>query len=88
MLLALGSTALMLALTAALSGLFGGVGELRVEALVLALAPGGLAEMSLVALAIGIDTAFVSTMHIARIAVVIAAAGPLFRLLEKRRPPA
>jgi len=51
-------------------------------ALVLALAPGGLAEMSLVALIMGEDTAFVSTMHIWRITLVIMAAPLVFRWLK------
>ena len=43
----------------------------RVE-LMLALAPGGVAEMSLVALSIGIVPAFISAMHIVRITFIIA----------------
>ena len=52
-----------------------------VEGLVLALAPGGIAEMGLLALALGIDTAFVAAMHIFRIGVIIFAFPPIFRLL-------
>lgn len=50
----------------------------------LAYSPGGLTEMSLLALAMKQDVAFVSTLHILRITLVIAAAAPLFRLLRPR----
>ena len=53
--------------------------------LILALAPGGLAEMSLVALALHADAAFVSTHHVARIAMVVTMAPWLHRLLPKVR---
>ena len=44
------------------------------EALMLALSPGGLTEMALIALTIGINTAYVSTLHILRILFVLMAA--------------
>ena len=50
----------------------------------LSIAPGGLAEMALVALALDTDTAYVTTMHIWRIVLVIVAA-PLFWRLSHRR---
>jgi len=53
-------------------------------ALLLALAPGGLAEMSLVALSVNADTAFVSTMHFGRILVIVLAVPLLFRLFGRR----
>jgi membrane AbrB-like protein len=46
--------------------------------LVLAYAPGGLAEMSLIALFLGEDTAFVSTHHIVRMLVIVTLAPLLF----------
>lgn len=59
--------------------------------LILAFAPGGLAEMSLVALALGVDAAFVATHHIVRIALIVlfAPAGYLLwrRLFETGGPP-
>lgn len=63
-------------LAALVGGLVGPVVDIPPIAMILALAPGGLSEMSLVALAIGIETAFVSSMHIARI-ILIVLAGPL-----------
>lgn len=49
----------------------------------LALSPGGLTEMSLLALAMGQDVIYVSTIHIARISLVIALAAPAFRLIQR-----
>lgn len=83
MAMALISTALMLAVTAAMSLGFGSPDGISAAALALALAPGGVAEMSLIGLALGVDIAFVSTMHIVRITIVILVAGPLFKLLGK-----
>lgn len=54
--------------------------------LMLALAPGGLAEMCLIAVALHVDPAFVATMHIIRLILVVVAAPVLFRYLVK--PPA
>lgn len=47
----------------------------------LTFSPGGLAEMSLLALALNADIAYVATIHIARIVLVIAFAPLAFRLL-------
>lgn len=55
------------------------------EAMALVLSPGGLAEMSLIALALGIDTAFVSTMHVFRIAIVVILAPGLYKLFRRKR---
>ena len=55
--------------------------------LVLAYAPGGLAEMSLVALALGRDVAFVATHHIFRIGFIVILAPAAFRLMRARTPP-
>ena len=51
--------------------------------LMLALMPGGVAEMSVIGLALGIDPAFVATHHIVRIALIVAAAPFVFRWLGK-----
>lgn len=79
------STAILLSVTVAFSvllhALSSGIPTLDV---VLAFSPGGLAEMSLVALAIGGDTAFVSSHHIVRIIFVVILAPMVFRLLMGR----
>ena len=79
-----GSAVLMLALTAALAWGVESLGGTSFFVMVLALAPGGLAEMSLIALALGADTVFVSTMHIVRIAIIITLAPFAYRLLPTR----
>jgi membrane AbrB-like protein len=48
--------------------------------LILAFAPGGLAEMSLIALALDLDVAFVSTHHIVRVLMIVIAAPLVFSL--------
>jgi uncharacterized protein len=58
--------------------------DLPLPGLILALAPGGLAEMSLVALALQVEAAFVSTHHVIRIAMVVLVAPALYRTLPLR----
>jgi hypothetical protein len=58
---------------------------LSTAALTLAYAPGGVAEMSLVALALSVDVAFVATHHAARMFLVVLAVQPLFRVLRRLR---
>lgn len=60
---------------------------LSTHTLILALAPGGVAEMSLIALALDVDTAFVATMHIVRIVLIVSLAPLVFRLLGWNRQP-
>lgn len=79
--LSVGSTIILLVLTVAfayaVSRLFG----YGMVPLMLAYSPGGLAEMSLVALALKIEVAFVAAQHIIRIFLVMVFAGSLFGLL-------
>ena len=46
-------------------------------------APGGLAEMSMVALGIGSDVAFVATHHVFRIGIIMLLAPMAFRVMAK-----
>ena len=62
--------------------------SLNLTTLFLGLAPGGLAEMSLIALALGIDTAFVSTHHLVRMVVLVIFAPLFYRLLAPNPAPA
>lgn len=78
-----GLTALMLALALAAGWLLAGWTALPLLLLVLALAPGGLAEMSLVALALTDDPALVAAVHIVRIAIVVLATPTLFELWKR-----
>ncbi len=43
--------------------------------------------MSLIALALGIETAFVATHHVARIAMIVIAAPLIFRKTGIKKPP-
>lgn len=79
------ATLILLAVTALFTAVFGSLVPVGRSALTLALAPGGLAEMTLVALALAVDSAFVSCMHLVRITFVIVLAPIAFRL--GWRPP-
>jgi hypothetical protein len=85
--IAVGSGVLMLAGAILISKLAAPALGVDPHALLLALAPGGLPEMTLMGLALHIDTAFVSSMHIVRIVLVLVAAPFVFKLLCWQRPP-
>jgi uncharacterized membrane protein AbrB (regulator of aidB expression) len=53
--------------------------------LLLAYSPGGLAEMSLVAVSIGVEVAFVAAHHVIRVFIVMLGAAPVFAILRRRR---
>ena len=62
------------------------VTALPMDQVFLSYSPGGLVEMSLLALALGADIAFVATLHILRIVLVIAAAPVVFRAFKRSAP--
>ena len=62
------------------------IGSVPFQSAILAYSPGGLAEMSLVALALGIDVAFVATHHIVRIVYVVVAAPIFYKLFLHKEP--
>ena len=76
------ATAVMLAVAAGFAKFFSPILNISEDALLLALAPGGLAEMSLIAISINSDTPFIATLHIFRITMIAAAGPALFRLLR------
>lgn len=80
-----GATIIMLAITVAFALALTEVTQAPIAALILSFSPGGLAEMSLIALALGIEAAFVATHHIVRIALVVIIAPTLFRWRMRRR---
>lgn len=88
LLLSVGSTAIMVALTAVFAVVLRNAADTSIEAVILAYAPGGLAEMSLVALALAIDSAFVASHHVLRIVMIVIVAPTLFRHVLRRSPPA
>ncbi len=79
-----GSTAIMIAVTVAFAVLLEYLTGQNPATIMLAYAPGGLAEMSLVALALGADVAFVASHHVIRIVMVVIAAPMFFRVLGQR----
>jgi len=76
--------AIMLGVSVAFAFVLGRLTGLPIPAIVLAFAPGGLAEMSLVALALGVDAAFVATHHMTRLVMIILFAPTVFRMLSRR----
>ena len=76
------STLFMLATAAVFAYLLAEVTGLPFEALILALSPGGVAEMSLISLSMGIDTAFVTTHHVIRIMFLVVLAPVAYRLMS------
>ncbi len=81
--LALGATALTMALAFAFARAMQAVAGVPADQAMLALAPGGLTEMGLIALAIHADVAFVALHHVVRILAIIVAAPVVFRLLRR-----
>ncbi|MCW5773480.1 MAG: AbrB family transcriptional regulator [Rhodospirillaceae bacterium] len=83
--LSVGSTVVMVALTLGFAVVLHSATDTSIQAVILAYSPGGLAEMSLVALALAIDSAFVATHHVVRIVMIVVVAPTLFRWLRRRR---
>jgi uncharacterized protein len=82
--LSLGSTAILLGITLAFATGISRISSYGQVPLLLAYSPGGLAEMSLVALSLGIEVAFVSAHHIIRVFLVMIGAAPVFALVNRR----
>jgi len=74
-----GLTVIMLGIAAAFAVAVNQIGAASLPAAVLSFSPGGLPEMTLAALALGVDVAFVVTHHVARIIMVVAIAPILIR---------
>ncbi|GGK19277.1 AbrB family transcriptional regulator [Salinarimonas ramus] len=85
--LSVGSTVILLALTVAFASVVGRIMGIGTVPLILAYSPGGLAEMSLVAIAVQTEVAFVAAHHIIRIVLVMAGAAPVFALLNRKPRP-
>ena len=78
-----GATLLMLIVTLAFGGFLHGVTGQPLGLLLLAFIPGGFAEMSLIALGMGVDPAFVVTHHSLRVFLVVLIALPAFAWLRR-----
>ena len=82
----IGATVIMLLVTFALAlAVYPIIGQ-PLDQVILAFSPGGLAEMSIVALAMNADIVYVSSHHVVRIAVVMAFAPVAFRLMRRLFP--
>ncbi|WP_121117322.1 AbrB family transcriptional regulator [Croceibacterium ferulae] len=79
MALAAGSTVILLGLTFAFAAGLARITGLDIELLALAYSPGGLAEMSLVALGLALEPGVVVIHHLARVIMVLVAAPVFFR---------
>jgi membrane AbrB-like protein len=77
--LAAGSTAILMALTFATAIVLGRATGLDIALLALAYSPGGLAEMSMVALSLSLEPGIVVVTHLARVAIVLLFAPLAFR---------
>ena len=82
--LGLMSALAMLAVALLFAGLVSWLTNIQITQAFLAFSPGGLAEMSLLALAMGQDVAYVSVLHVVRITLVIGGAGWVFRTIRNR----
>lgn len=80
--LSLGSTILLLGSALAMAGLFSWLADKSFLALVLAYSPGGLAELSILALSLGIEVPFVVLHHIARVFLIVAGSTIMFRVVR------
>ena len=80
------ATLILLAVSAIFAFLLAPAVGVPLPGVLLAFSPGGLAEMSLIALALGIDVAYVSTHHVVRIFIVVTLAPLLFRVLHRKTP--
>jgi uncharacterized protein len=71
-----------------LSALFGAglarLGSLVVPSMVLATAPGGIAEMCITAKVLQLGVPLVTAAHVTRVIVLVTLTGPLYRLLNRR----
>jgi hypothetical protein len=83
--LAVFATAILLLLAALFGKAVAATIGIPFSAALLAFAPGGLAEMSLIALSLDVDAAYVSSHHVVRIFMIVLAAPLVFRLFGRGR---
>ncbi|WP_179875749.1 AbrB family transcriptional regulator [Sinorhizobium sp. BJ1] len=81
--LSFGSTILLLSVTLAFAGLLSFLTGDRFTALILAYAPGSVAEVSLIALSLGVEIPFVVVHQIVRRFLVVGGAAAVFRSLKR-----
>lgn len=84
----LGAALILLVSAAAFSYAIHAVTGTDSQAMLLSLAPGGLVEMTLIALALGIDIAFVTIHHLVRIMIAVFIAPLAYGAIARRLAPA
>jgi len=85
--LTFGGTAILMAVAAGLAFAVAALTGLPLVALLLAYAPGGVAEMSIIALAIGADSGFVAVHHLVRIVIVMLSVPLMAAVFDRRTGP-
>ena len=83
LLLGAGATVIMLLITLVFGGVLHLLTGYSLALLLLAFIPGGFTEMSLIALAMGVDPAFVVTHHSVRVFLVVLIALPVYSWLKR-----
>jgi membrane AbrB-like protein len=83
MVLGVAASLAMLAVTVAFALVASRLTGIPLTQTMIAFAPGGLAEMTLLSLAMGQDVAYVSVIHMVRLVIVIGTAGYVFRLIRR-----
>jgi len=81
--LSAGSTTILLLVTAFFAFALNQLGNFGFAPVFLAYAPGGLAEMCLIALALHIEVAFVAAHHLVRVVLVLGGAGLAFNFFKR-----
>ncbi len=81
--LSFGATAILLVWTGLFAIVMSRLTSFNVMTVMLAYSPGGLAEMSLIAVALNAEVAFVATHHLIRVVLVMVLAAPVFGLLRR-----
>lgn len=81
--ISIGSTFLLICISLAFTAALAYFTGERFIALVLAYSPGGLAEMSIIALSLGIEVPFVVLHHIVRVLLVVAGSTFIFRFVAR-----
>ncbi|WP_457092427.1 AbrB family transcriptional regulator [Microvirga sp. P5_D2] len=83
LILSTGSTVILLGCTGIFAAGVSHMSSYDQVPLLLAYSPGGLAEMSLIALSLGIEVAFVAAHHVIRVFIVMIGATPAFAVFER-----
>lgn len=84
-LLSIGATTILLMLSVSFSLAISYLSGLNSEALAIAYSPGGLPEMSLIALSLNVSVVFVVVHHLTRVLLVVAGSSAFFGLIAQRQ---